>query len=316
MTAVGIPQGTRARRHGRVWLAGLVVAAATLFAPQAASAQETPGGETTTTSNYVPSTTVGERSLDVTAFTPICIADTPYIQYSIKPIGFTSSGPATLTFYDNQGTFIETRVVPTLSGTTLYPGASVDPVDWPGWKQAPNGNWEPDPTDAAWRDGLTITVEVNPVGTTTVSYPPATSSCFGPEGTPPTTTVPCVPGQTTGGSTTGGDPSCEPPCVPGSTTGGSTTGGDPTCEPCVPGQTTGGSASTGGADPACYPCVPGQTTGGSSATTGGTADPNCTLPRTGNDGVSTMMTLGAIALAAGAGITFLARRRKTGSAPV
>ena len=276
MTA-GTDEGGRSRRIGRVWLASLVVTAAALLAPQAANAQPT-GGDATTTSNYVPSTTVGERSLDVTGFTPICIADSPYIQFSIKPIGFSSSGPATLTFYDNEGTFIETRVVPTLSGTTIYPGASVDPLDWPGWKQAPNGNWEPDPTDAAWRDGLTITVEVNPTATTTVSYVPATSSCFGPEGTPSPTTTVCVDPNTTG--TTGGDPSCEP-CVPGQTTGGSasTGGGDPACDPCVPGQTTGGSVSTGGGDPACD-------RGDRELRPTGTVDPNCTLPRTGNDDVS------------------------------
>jgi LPXTG-motif cell wall-anchored protein len=232
----------RTRRLGRVWRAGLIVTSVgVLLHTPTANAQVEPFGTEDATSDYVPTTTTGERSLDVSAFTPVCVGVTPYISYSIKPIGFTSSGPATLTFLDKNGAVIETRVVPTLSGQTIYPGASVNPPDWPGWKQAPNGNWEPDPTNAAWRDGLTIRVEVTPVAATaTVSYPPSTAACFGPpEGTAPTTTI----------------------CVEGTTPGG-------------------------------------------------TVDPTCTLPRTGNSSTRTILILGATVLAMGAGITALARRRR------
>ncbi len=259
----------RARRIGRVWLAGVIVATAAAFAlPQATSATATAPVDT----DYVPTTTIGERSLDVSAFTPVCIGEAPFIEYNIKPIGFTSSGPATLTFIDRNGNVVETRTVSELSGRIIYPGASVDangvPTDWPGWKQAENGEWIPDDSDAILRQGLNIRVEVNPTATAIVSYPPATAPCANPPGvTPPPTTTICVETGTTGGST----------------------------------------SSTGAEE--CYPCVPGQTTGGS-GTTGGTVDPNCTLPRTGNDGVQKMLTAGAMALAAGIGVALIARRRK------
>ncbi len=285
----------------------------------------------------------GNRSLDVSAFTPICIAEAPFIDYAIVPVGFSSTGPATLTFYDKNGNFVEQRTVSSLSGRTIYPGASVDAngntTDWPGWKQAENGNWIPDDSDAILRDGLKITVSIDagadqPQGlvfveqtildaTATVSYPPATSPCANPpEGTPPTTTI-CVGTSTStgGGSPTTTDP-CQPPppCVPGTSTGGSSsssTGGGENCEPpCVPGTSTGGSSSssTGGGE-TCEPppCVPATTVAGSSATPT-TVDPACSLPRTGSDGVRTLMTIGGVALAAGALITLLARRRKPGAA--
>jgi LPXTG-motif cell wall-anchored protein len=321
MTAASLPDSgnRRSQRIGRVWLAGLIVAAATAFivpqATYAAANDPIDGDETPPTSNYVPTTTIGDdRSLDVSAFSPVCISDAPFIRYAIKPIGFTSSGPATLTFYDLDGNFVEQQVVQTLSGHVVYPGASVDakgkPTDWPGWKQAPNGDWIPDDSDAFLRDGLTIEVEVNPTATAAVSYPPATSSCFGPPETIPPTPI-CVDTSSTGGSdaTTTGDDPCDP-CVPGTATSG-----DPECDPCVPGTATSGSASSATGDPECYPCTPGQTTG-SSSTTSGTSAANCTLPRTGSDGVQKILIAGAIALTAGIGVAFVARRRKSGAAPI
>jgi hypothetical protein len=62
----------------------------------------------------------------------------------------------------------------------------VDPVtgdatDWPGWMQNAFGFWIEDPSDALWRQGLTLVVSVNPTASTSVSYPPASSACASPK---------------------------------------------------------------------------------------------------------------------------------------
>ncbi len=270
---------SRGRRIGRVWLVGVVCAALAAFVfPQAigAAAPDATIDAPNQQPDYVPTTTEGERSIKLSAFSPVCIVNAPYIQYAITPVGFTSSGPATLTFFDANGNFVEQVVVPTLSGVVIYPGASVDAngnaTDWPGWKQAENGNWIPDDSDAILRRGLSVTVEVNPTATTTVSYPSDTSGCANPPtGIPPTTLAP---------TTT--------ICVgPGSSTGGNTATTTDPCDPCVPATTTAaGSSTANGAE-------------------------SCTLPRTGGDGVVTLLAAGALALGAGILITMLARRRRS-----
>lgn len=154
------------------------------------------------TDNYVTTTTAAQRSLDVSAISPTCIRNVPYISYTIVPQGFTSTGPATLTFSDVDGNFVNQVVVPTLSGQIIYPGAVAGPggdgVDWPGWKLADDGiSWIVDPSDAILREGVTITVEVgSTTATTTIDYVASGSGCANPpEATPPTTDPRCVPGQ-------------------------------------------------------------------------------------------------------------------------
>lgn len=147
----------------------------------------------------------GKRAVEVAGFAPVCIAAAPLIEYSITTIGFTPTGPATLTFYDVEGRIVEQQVVTAMTGRVVYPGATVDATgtatDWPGWKHATNGKWIPDSSDAILREGLTVRVEVNPTATATatVSYPPATAPCNGPDDSP------CVPGE---------DNDCTP-CSPG-----------------------------------------------------------------------------------------------------
>jgi LPXTG-motif cell wall-anchored protein len=159
------------------------------------------------------------QALDVSGFSPVCVADAPFIEYTITPINFASNGPATLRFFDRNGNFVEERTVTSLSGRTIFPGASVDANgvadDWPGWKRADDGvSWIPDPSDAFLREGLTIEVEVDPgaSATATVSYLPADADCANPpdESTPPTTV--CVPGQDNDANP---NDDCAPACVPG-----------------------------------------------------------------------------------------------------
>jgi len=224
-TSYGVDERTT-RRTGRSRLKGFTIAASVVAAialPTSVMAQNAtdevatapppvPGGA----DNYVTTTTAPERSLDVRAFSPACIRDVPYINYTIVPIGFTSNGPATLTFFDVNGNFVDQQIVSTLSGQVIYPGASANAsgegADWPGWKLAPDGSWIPDSSDAILREGLTIQIEVNPTATTTVSYPAADTPCANPpSSSPPSTTQPCVPGQNNDSNPAD---DCDP-CVPG-----------------------------------------------------------------------------------------------------
>jgi len=154
--------------------------------------------------NYVTTTTEATPSIDVSGFAPTCIRDAPFVSYTIVPVGFTPvDSNATLVVKTVTGTVIDTIQVTTLSGTFIWPGASVDAAgnatDWPGWTLADDGSWIPDPSDAIYREGVVIdvTVEPAPTATATVGYVPATSPCANPPSvTPPTTTTAtCVPGQ-------------------------------------------------------------------------------------------------------------------------
>jgi MYXO-CTERM domain-containing protein len=223
-TTIAQSAGNGRSRHGaarRSWfvavLLGLVAATAL---PIAALAQtdSTVGGQTSESTNYVTTTTQGQRSLDVSGFSSTCIRDAPYVKYTIVPVGFTPvDGSATLVVRAGDGTVIETLQVSTLSGQFIWPGATVDgagkATDWPGWKLADDGvSWIPDPSDTFVRDGLTIEVTVDSVtATAKVTYPPDTSVCANPpDAIAPTTTTTtttntntntvCVPGQNNDGN--------------------------------------------------------------------------------------------------------------------
>jgi LPXTG-motif cell wall-anchored protein len=200
------------RRRSTLLVAATIFVAVLSTASTAATARTLPAGSddvatgeppVATIPNYVVTTTTPERSLDVSAFAPECVLDVPYIKFTIVPIGFTSSGPATLTFFDANGNFVEKVVSPTLSGRIIYPGAVAGPdgqgLDWPGWKRADDGSWIPDRSDEILRQGLTVQVEVNPTATAKVAYPPADSPCANP----PRTTPPAPPLPRTGGGVSG-----------------------------------------------------------------------------------------------------------------
>ena len=121
----------------------------------------------------------------------MCQGDIPYIDYDIQVAG-TNASDADLTFFDLDGEPVASYTDMPLSGTVIYPGASENPQDWPGWRLDDTGVWVPDPTDDRWRDGLTVLVEVNPQATADVEYPPATAQCNSPE-VVTTTTSPMTP---------------------------------------------------------------------------------------------------------------------------
>ena len=131
-----------------------------------------------------------EPRIDATAFSPVCQADIPYIQYAIEVSG-TPNTTATITLYDKQGNQVARYENQPFSGKLIYPGASAGPADWPGWKYE-NGTWNLDPSDAHLREGLTVKVEVDATATAEVAYPPAGAPCNGPtivESQAPTTTA-------------------------------------------------------------------------------------------------------------------------------
>jgi LPXTG-motif cell wall-anchored protein len=155
----------------------------------------------------------GDRSLDVTAFDSFCQDDAPYVRYLIKANGFTPDPPiATLTITDLDGNLIETFTDMPLEGQFVYPGAKVnaagEPIDWPGWKLV-DGEWVEDPTDAFWRQGINIRVDVNPTAFVDppISYPPGSPLCLAPPGASPDQgVVPSQPADSSGSlpSTGGG----------------------------------------------------------------------------------------------------------------
>ena len=155
---------------------------------------------TTTTSTSTTTTSTIVEDLAFNFLDPVCIDDFPFISYEVS--GDVEPGEtATVTVTDINGTVVTVLEDQPLSGQVLWPGASVDPPDWPGWILE-DGVWVVDPTDEVLREDLTITVEVNPTATETVAYPPATSQCANPPDSPPTTTTAPPTSESSGTSTT------------------------------------------------------------------------------------------------------------------
>ncbi|MDE0573636.1 hypothetical protein ON058_09445 [Demequina sp. B12] len=146
-----------------------------------------------------------ESDLGASFISTECVADAPWIDYSIvltDPAGsYEGDGTVKVTLIGTNG---ETYEVPepimlgedgTVSGRVLWPGASVEPAEgytevdpydansfvptgWPGWALE-DGEWVTVGTDNfGWtRLGMTIKVEVNPELEIEANYPPATPEC-------------------------------------------------------------------------------------------------------------------------------------------
>jgi hypothetical protein len=135
-----------------------------------------------------PPSTTAAGPIFVGAVGTTCQKDVPVIVIRMGDRADLNGHVGTLTFIDLNGKVIDVRPITYEAGgthTELYPGASVDPVtgeatDWPGWMQNAFGFWIEDPSDALWRQGLTLVVSVNPTASASVSYPPASSACASP----------------------------------------------------------------------------------------------------------------------------------------
>ncbi|HEU5111821.1 MAG TPA: hypothetical protein VFU96_00810, partial [Acidimicrobiia bacterium] len=144
---------------------------------------------TTTVPTVAPPTTV--PGLDLAAAGAECISDIPYLRYEID---YPPGQSATITFLNPTGPDVVYEDVP-LSGAVLWPGASENPPDWPGWVRE-DGVWVEADDGFLWARGtISVLFEVNPSTMVTVSYQQGTGACADPdpdevEGTvitPPTT---------------------------------------------------------------------------------------------------------------------------------
>ena len=111
--------------------------------------------------------------------TPICINDTPYIDYEAQVFGIAAANGATIRFTNTStGEVVQELTDQPLSGRLLWPGAVVDAsgetIDWPGWEFV-NGEWVE--VDDGLRPEIDLTVEVNPTSTVRVDYPPPQPLC-------------------------------------------------------------------------------------------------------------------------------------------
>ena len=140
-----------------------------------------------------------------TAAQGVCFGDIPYLAYQVDFGDDDLVGePMTITFVNPNGEdFVIVTVVPAVgeTGATLWPGASVDPEDWPGWELNEDGIWvETTEDEGAFTrapGGVELRFETNPTLTTSVTYPPSTAVCANPTN------------PTQGGPTTQGEPTTQ-----------------------------------------------------------------------------------------------------------
>jgi hypothetical protein len=123
----------------------------------------------------------------------VCLNDAPFVDYDVT----TSAGGATeadISWIKNDGSeeVVETLLNQPLSGSILWPGASVVngvAVAWPGWSCDAQGQ-----NCSQINDGLRPTMkllfQINPESTVVVNYPPATPGCSANPGDNPEPAVP------------------------------------------------------------------------------------------------------------------------------
>ncbi len=120
-----------------------------------------------------------ECELKIQILTPFCDNDVPKLRYQVEAIG-TPNNTVTITWLNPGGANVVYPDLP-LSGVVLWPGAVEQNgvgVDWPGWRQLPDGTWvEGDEYD--WvRPSVGVLFQVNPEMTVSVNYPPSSPVCL------------------------------------------------------------------------------------------------------------------------------------------
>jgi len=119
-----------------------------------------------------------------------CVRDTPVISYRVvltDPGNLATGHTAVLVITDGVNRVDVTLgdvSSGSLSGTVLWPGASVDANGtangWPGWVFQ-NGAWVETDGNYAWtRGAISATIQVNPEMPVALSYPAASLPCAGP----------------------------------------------------------------------------------------------------------------------------------------
>ncbi|MCT9820049.1 LPXTG cell wall anchor domain-containing protein [Microbacterium sp. W1N] len=191
------------KRH--LWAAAVMAAALWASAAPAYAENSPPPEPADTTETEVgdvgvyappPPPPPREPSLVGSSVDVMCVRDAPVISYRVQltdPDDTATGHDAVLVITDG----VNRVEIPlgdvssgALSGTLLWPGASVDDAGngtgWPGWEYR-DGEWVEVDGNFAWtRDRITASIEVNPVLAVPLAYPPATSACASPTvtGTP------------------------------------------------------------------------------------------------------------------------------------
>jgi len=121
-----------------------------------------------------------EKAITVVA-TSKCANDAPYLDYTITP-SYTTSETATIEFINSEGKVVQTKTSQALTGSILFPGATVDNTGkgnaWPGWASQ-GGKWVEvaDLNGSIRKAGAKIRVTLTPTKTIDISYPATTTGC-------------------------------------------------------------------------------------------------------------------------------------------
>lgn len=177
----------------KIIFAAAVSAALLVAGPiSAASAVEVDEPSPSPSNGYTPDDPTAP-SLSGTTAIGECMADVPWISYSVQltdPDAQVTTDDATLVITSGANTVsvpLGTLVDGQLSGTVLWPGASVDAngvaTGWPGWEKVGN-DWVQTNSNFGWTRGdISAYIEVNPQLSVPLSYPATTPTCVaGPRG--------------------------------------------------------------------------------------------------------------------------------------
>lgn len=176
----------------KIIFAAAVSAALLVAGPiSAASAVEVEDPSPSPTNGYSPDEPT-TPSLSGTTAIGECISDVPWISYSVQlnDPDNVSTEAASLVMTSGGNTVsvpLGNLVDGELSGTVLWPGASVDgngvANGWPGWEQV-GGEWVQTDSNFGWtRGAISAYIEVNPQLSVPLSYPATTPTCVaGPRG--------------------------------------------------------------------------------------------------------------------------------------
>ena len=158
--------------------------------PVTVTTSTTTSTSTTTTTTAPPTTPPTIQLGNVTA---VCVSNIPFFAYEI--LNFPEGTLLSEIRFENPepGGADLVYVNQPLTGQVLWPGASADPEDWPGWILNEDGIWVEGDDGFLWaRESVQVTFTINPSVTVTVTYPPASAICAGPVNPAITTT----PGST------------------------------------------------------------------------------------------------------------------------
>nr|WP_295923535.1 choice-of-anchor A family protein [uncultured Dyadobacter sp.] len=123
-----------------------------------------------------------EKKIDVTASSK-CDKNAPWLDYNVTP-NFDATGmTAKIEWINSEGKVIQEDNNQPLTGTILFPGASLDingnGAVWPGWEKQGTKWVEIDDRYGSMRlDGATIKVTVDSWKVVEITFPASTSTCY------------------------------------------------------------------------------------------------------------------------------------------